>query len=43
VLKLGAFESRISVADDGHLAETFRYAAGVVRVSDGIVASVELQ
>ncbi len=43
VLKLGAYASRISMVDDGHLTETFRYAAGVVRVSDGVVASVELR
>jgi hypothetical protein len=43
LLKLGGFTSRISMVDDGHLAETFRYAAGVVHVSDGVVAAVELR
>jgi hypothetical protein len=48
LLKLGAFASRITMVDDGHLAETFRYTSngltvGVVRVNDGVVAAVELR
>jgi hypothetical protein len=43
VLKLGTFASRITMIDNGHLAETFRYPVGSVRVSDGVVAAVELQ
>ncbi len=42
VLKLGTFASRVTMIDNGHLAETFRYPVGSVRVSDGVVASVEL-
>ena len=43
VLKLGTFASRIIMIDNGHLAETYRYPVGVVRVSDGVVAAVEVQ
>ncbi len=43
LLKLGPFASRIVMIDDGHLAETFRYSGGVVRVSDGVVAAVEVR
>jgi hypothetical protein len=42
VLKLGTFASRVTMIDNGHLAETFRYPVGSVRVSDGVVAAVEL-
>lgn len=48
VLKLGAPASRITMFDDGHLVEIFRYQTrettfGVVRLSDGSVASVEVR
>jgi hypothetical protein len=43
LLKLGTFASRITMIDNGHLSETFRYPAGVVRVSDGVVAAVEIR
>jgi hypothetical protein len=47
VLKLGAPSSRITMIDDGHLVEIFRYQArdttfGVVRLSDGSVSSVQV-
>jgi hypothetical protein len=48
VLKLGAPSARITMFDDGHLMEMFRYMSedttfGVVRLSDGEVASVDLR
>ena len=47
VLKLGAPASRITMYDDGHLVEIYRYQSrdatvGVVRLSDGSVSSVQL-
>jgi hypothetical protein len=48
VLKLGAPSSRITMFDDGHLVEIFRYQTrettfGVVHLSDGSVSSVEVR
>jgi hypothetical protein len=48
VLKLGAPASRITMYDDGHLVEIFRYQSrdttlGVVRLSDGSVSSVQVR
>ena len=48
VLKLGAPSSRITMFDDGHLVEIFRYQArdttfGIVRLSDGSVSSVQVR
>lgn len=48
VLKLGAPSSRITMIDDGHLVEIFRYqtrdtTVGVVRLSDGSVSSVQVR
>jgi len=48
VLKFGAPSSRITMIDDGHLVEIFRYQTrettfGVVRLSDGSVSSVEVR
>jgi len=48
VLKLGAPASRITMFDDGHLVEIYRYQTrdatlGVVRLSDGSVSSVQVQ
>lgn len=48
VLKLGAPASRITMYDDGHLVEIYRYQSrdttlGVVRLSDGSVSSVEVR
>ena len=48
VLKLGPPSSRITMFDDGHLVEIFRYQArdttfGVVRLSDGSVSKVEVR
>jgi hypothetical protein len=48
VLKLGPPSSRITMFDDGHLVEIFRYQArdttfGVVRLSDGSVSKVEIR
>jgi hypothetical protein len=48
VLKLGPPSSRITMYDDGHLVEIFRYQArdttfGVVRLSDGSVSRVEVR
>ena len=48
VLKLGAPSSRITMFDDGHLVEIYRYQAhdttfGVVRLSDGSVSSVQVR
>jgi hypothetical protein len=47
LLKLGAPASRITTSDDGHLLETFSYAAkdtsiGRVKLTDGAVSSVEV-
>lgn len=47
LLKLGAPSSRIMMSDDGHLLETFSYAAketsfGRVKLTDGAVSSVEV-
>jgi hypothetical protein len=47
VLKLGPPASRITMFDNGHLVEIYRYMKkdttfGVVRLSDGSVSSVEL-
>ena len=48
VLKLGAPASRITMYDDGHLVEIYRYQSrdttlGVVRLSDGTVSSVQVR
>ena len=48
VLKLGVPATRITMADDGHLLEVFRYMSGdttfgVVRVIDGAVSQVDLR
>jgi len=48
VLKLGAPSSRITMMDDGHLVEIFRYQTretivGTVRLSDGSVSSVQVR
>ena len=48
VLKLGLPSSRITMFDDGHLQETFRYMTadatfGVVRLSDGAVSAIEMR
>jgi hypothetical protein len=52
LLKLGAPASRLTMFDDGHLQETFRYYAhgpngdtpiGVVRLVDGAVSAVEVR
>jgi len=48
VLKIGQPASRITMYDEGHLSETYRYSAGtamlgVVRLSDGVVTAVELR
>jgi hypothetical protein len=48
VLKLGAPASRITMYEDGHLVEIFRYQSrestfGVVRLSDGAVSNVQLR
>ena len=48
VLKLGPPSSRITMFDDGHLVEIFRYQArdttfGEVRLSDGSVSKVEVR
>jgi len=48
VLRLGAPASRITMIDDGHLVEIFRYQArdttfGIVRLSDGSVSSVQVR
>jgi hypothetical protein len=47
LLKLGAPASKIMMSDDGHLLETFSYAAkdssfGRVKLTDGAVSSVEV-
>ncbi|MGH9646331.1 MAG: hypothetical protein ACRD4E_05885, partial [Bryobacteraceae bacterium] len=48
VLKLGSPDSRITMFDDGHLVEIYRYqtrdtTVGVVRLSDGSVSSVQVR
>ncbi len=48
VLKLGAPAARITMYDDGHLVEIYRYQSrdttlGVVRLSDGSVSSVQVR
>jgi hypothetical protein len=48
VLKLGAPASRITMYDDGHLVEIYRYQTrdtmvGVVHLSDGSVSSVQVR
>jgi len=48
VLRFGAPSSRITMFDDGHLVEIFRYQSrdttfGIVRLSDGSVASVQVR
>ena len=48
VMKLGQPASRITMDDDGHLLEIFRYMSqdatfGVVRLIDGAVSSVDLR
>ena len=48
VLKLGAPSSRITMYDDGHLVEIYRYQShdstfGVVRLKDGSVSNVQVQ
>jgi hypothetical protein len=48
VLKFGAPSSRVTMFDDGHLVEIFRYQArettfGIVRLSDGSVSSVDVR
>jgi hypothetical protein len=48
VLKMGEPAARITMFDDGHLVEVYRYAdsdrtLGVVRLSDGAVSKVELR
>lgn len=48
VLKLGVPVSRITMFDDGHMLEIFRYASGdvtfgVVRLTDGAVSKVQLR
>jgi hypothetical protein len=47
VLKLGVPAARITMYDDGHLVEIFRYMSrdtniGIVRLSDGAVLSVRV-
>jgi hypothetical protein len=47
VLKLGVPSARITMYDDGHLVEIYRYVSGednvgTVRLSDGAVASVQV-
>ena len=48
VLKLGAPASRVTMFDDGHLVEIYRYQTredtfGVVRLMDGSVSSVQVR
>ena len=47
VLKLGQPSSRITMWDDGHLQERFRYsldeATGVVQLVDGVVSAIEIR
>jgi hypothetical protein len=47
LLNLGAPASRITMFDDGHLVEIYRYMTkdttfGVVRLSDGAVSIIQL-
>jgi hypothetical protein len=47
VLNLGEPTARITMFDDGHLVETYRYVAndrtfGVVQLSDGAVSKVDV-
>jgi hypothetical protein len=47
VLKLGPAASRITMFEDGHLVEVYRYSAhsstvGVVKLTDGAVSSVQM-
>ncbi len=43
VMKLGTPSARITMADGGHLVETYRYRnAGSVRLTDGAVSSVQV-
>ena len=41
VLELGEPTSRMMTSDDGHLMEVYRYALGVVRLTDGAVSSID--
>ena len=48
LLKLGTPASRITMFDDGHIAEIYRYmekdtTLGTVRLTDGVVAGIELR
>lgn len=47
LLRLGEPASKISMFQDGHLAETYRYGSnsefGVVRLTDGVVSSVDVR
>ena len=43
VQKLGAAGIRITMYDDGHLVELLRYPGGAVRLSDGLVQSVQIR
>lgn len=48
LLKLGAPASQLSMFDDGHFTETFRYgnsgqSVGVVRLIDGSVSQIEVK
>jgi hypothetical protein len=48
VLKLGPPASRVTMYDDGHLVEIYRYQSrdttlGVVRLSDGSVSNVQVR
>jgi hypothetical protein len=48
VLKLGAPSSRVTMFDEGHLVEIYRYQSrdttfGVVRLSDGSVSNVQVR
>ena len=43
VMKMGAPSARITMADGGHLVETYRYQnAGTVHLTDGAVSSVQV-
>ena len=43
VMKMGTPSARITMADGGHLVETYRYQnAGSVRLTDGAVSSVQV-
>jgi len=48
VLRLGPPAARITMFDDGHLVETYRYmtgdiSLGVVHLTDGAVSSVQVR